>query len=124
MSHKSMIWLGSAIALNLLLFLFIRYPVRSTSELSKEDSRAKTFLVTSNPETEPSMPQRNYEAYQERVQQWRENQRDQNQKYQDIRREQQEQFQRREESRRQQQEQIVPPEEVINRSKKNKQETL
>ena len=124
MYHKSMIWLGTAIALNLSIFLFIPYPVRSASELSKEDSRAKSFLVTSTAEAEPSMPQRNYEAYQERIQQWRENQRDQNQKYQDIRREQQEQFQRREESRRQQQEQIVPPEEVINRSKKNKQETL
>jgi hypothetical protein len=118
MYHKTMIFLSSAFALNLLLFLFIPSPVRSASKLLEEDSRAKTFLVTSTTETEPSILQRNHEAYQERIQQWRENQRDQNQKYQNLRREQQEQFQRREELRRQQQEQIVPPEEVINRSKR------
>ncbi|VEP17871.1 hypothetical protein H1P_6500006 [Hyella patelloides LEGE 07179] len=122
MSHKSMIWLKSAIsalprhfaiALDLLMIFLVQYPVNSAIERVQKNSVPKTFPVTLIAEAEPSLPQRNHEAYQQRTQQWREQQSDQKQKYQDIRRQQQEQFQRHNDFRRRQQERTLPPEKLI-----------
>ena len=113
MFPKNTIRLGNAIAIQILILFFFPYSAKAITRLTARQSIKTAVSLTLIAEAEQSLPQRNYEAHQEKTQNWRENQRNQNQRYRDIRIQQEEQFQRYDELKEKRQEIIQSPAEAI-----------